>query len=226
MTQHVASLCLLLVMLSTYHAWQPMMRIQKISIIKMSTSYEPSILDEQLGHGFAGTGDDWSHAPSSTRSDRPLNNQELRILTAKSNQAGLVQLFLQLGQIGTSALLLSLADGRGFPGLMLRMIATAVMGFGLVTMGHCAQHECIHNTAFKSRRLNVLVSWLVSLPRLTNPRWERMLHKGIYVFILHALSCTASFIVHHLYSTTYHPSPPTTPQTIIPTPTIPIAILS
>ena len=152
---------------------------------------EPSILDKQLGLGFAGTGDDWSHAPSSARSDRPLSNEQLHVFTTKSNRAGLVQLFLQIGQIGVAALLISFADGRGVPGLMLSMLGTAVMGFGLVTMGHCAQHECIHNTAFKSRHLNVLVSWLVSLPRLTNPRWERMLHKGI----IYALSCPTPPIV-------------------------------
>lgn len=49
-------------------------------------------------------------------------------------------------------------------------------------MGHCAQHECIHNTAFRTPWLNTLVSWLVSLPRLTNPAWEKMLHKDHHTY--------------------------------------------
>ena len=64
----------------------------------------------------------------------------------------------------------------------LRTAGTLLLGFGIVTMGHCAQHECIHNTAFASRRLNVVVSWLVSIPRFTNPRWERMLHKDHHTY--------------------------------------------
>lgn len=70
----------------------------------------------------------------------------------------------------------------GAAGAVLRLAGTLLLGFGLVTMGHCAQHECIHNTAFASRRLNALVAWLVSLPRLTNPRWERMLHKDHHTY--------------------------------------------
>ena len=49
-------------------------------------------------------------------------------------------------------------------------------------LGHCAQHECIHNTAFKTKSLNTVVSWLVSIPRLTNPAWEKMLHKDHHTY--------------------------------------------
>ena len=206
----LVSLCLLLllVILLTCRAWQPYHRVQMIRLNKMRLSSEqPSILDQQLSVGYAGTGEDWSYAPSSTRSDRPLDNQQLRKFTTKSNRAGLIQLLSQIGEIAAAAWLISFAEGlRGVPGLILGMIGTAIMGFGLVTMGHCAQHECIHNTAFKSRRLNVIVSWLVSLPRLTNPRWERMLHKGINIIVVHCtLPCshhpspTAITYLHHIY---------------------------
>lgn len=141
-----------------------------------------SILDDQLGIGYLGTGDDWSHAASSNRPDRPLNNEQLRIFNAKSDIAGLRQLGLQLSQIIAATFLISSTGGLGITDVLFRTIGTALMGFGLVTIGHCAQHECIHNTAFKSQRLNVIVSWLVSLPRLTNPRWERMLHKDHHTY--------------------------------------------
>lgn len=157
------------------------LRIPHLRSPRLHHSLASSILDDQLAVGYNGIGDDWSHARSSTRKDRPLSNEQLRTFTAKSDVAGLTQLGLQLGQIGAAALQLSSA-GPGPLGVMIRMLCTAVMGFGLVTMGHCAQHECIHNTAFKSRRLNVIVSWLVSLPRLTNPRWERMLHKDHHTY--------------------------------------------
>jgi hypothetical protein len=47
-----------------------------------------SILDDSLGVGYEGTGEDWSHAKSSERKDRPLTNEQLKLLTAKSNAAG------------------------------------------------------------------------------------------------------------------------------------------
>lgn len=47
-----------------------------------------SLLDASLGVGYQGTGEDWSHAKSSERKDRPLTNEQLKVLTAKSNAAG------------------------------------------------------------------------------------------------------------------------------------------
>ena len=49
----------------------------------------PSLLDAQLGIGYEGKGEDWSFAKSSERKDRPLTNEQLKVLTAKSNAAGL-----------------------------------------------------------------------------------------------------------------------------------------
>jgi fatty acid desaturase len=83
---------------------------------------------------------------------------------------------------GAAALIAASSPIGGAAGIALRLFGTLLVGFGLVTMGHCAQHECIHNTAFASRRLNALVAWMVSLPRLTNPRWERMLHKDHHTY--------------------------------------------
>ncbi|CAE8582941.1 unnamed protein product [Polarella glacialis] len=121
-------------------------------------------------------GEDWSYAKSSERPDRPLSNAQLAVLTARSDRAGFLHLGLQYGQILAGALLIA---GTGMFG---RMLGMCLMGFGLVTMGHCAQHECIHNTAFRTRRINNIVSWLASLPRLTNPIWERMLHKDHHTY--------------------------------------------
>ncbi|CAE8589100.1 unnamed protein product [Polarella glacialis] len=121
-------------------------------------------------------GEDWSYAKSSARPDRPLSNAQLAVLAARSDRAGFLHLGLQYGQILAGALLIA---GTGMFG---RMLGMCLMGFGLVTMGHCAQHECIHNTAFRTRRINNIVSWLASLPRLTNPIWERMLHKDHHTY--------------------------------------------
>jgi fatty acid desaturase len=105
------------------------------------------------------------------------------MLTTKSDARGAAQLTLQLAEIALAASLIAQSTALAGPAaLALRAIGTAVMGFGLVTMGHCAQHECIHNTAFATRRLNTVVSWIVSMPRLTNPAWERMLHKDHHTY--------------------------------------------
>mmetsp|Transcript_54449 Transcript_54449/g.151698 ORF Transcript_54449/g.151698 Transcript_54449/m.151698 type:complete len:479 (+) Transcript_54449:78-1514(+) len=143
----------------------------------------PSLLDEAFAPGYTGVGEDWSYAKSSERPDRPLSNDDLRSLTAKSDLKGFLQLGAQYAQILVAAVLMSHTDaGAGPLSMMLRLLCTAVMGFGMVTMGHCAQHECIHNTAFRTRRINEVVSWLVSLPRLTNPVWERMLHRDHHTY--------------------------------------------
>ncbi|KAJ1444555.1 hypothetical protein M885DRAFT_627020 [Pelagophyceae sp. CCMP2097] len=143
-----------------------------------------AFLDASLGVGYAADGDDWSFAKSSQRPDRPLSNVQLKALTAKSDARGATQLALQLAEIATA--LAVLVRARALPAsvvaLSVQFAASLVMGFGLVTLGHCAQHESIHNTAFKSKRLNTAVSWVASLPRLTNPVWEKMLHKDHHTF--------------------------------------------
>mmetsp|Transcript_17986 Transcript_17986/g.22097 ORF Transcript_17986/g.22097 Transcript_17986/m.22097 type:complete len:340 (-) Transcript_17986:874-1893(-) len=143
-----------------------------------------TILDKDAAKGYNEEGDDWSYAKSSERADRPLSDQEIKLLTAKSDYEGFKQLFAQYALIFGSAALIwqSHSLQNQSLGFAQRIVGTALMGFGLVTMGHCAQHECIHNTAFKSKKVNTFVSWLVSIPRLTNPAWEKMLHKDHHTY--------------------------------------------
>mmetsp|Transcript_10355 Transcript_10355/g.13598 ORF Transcript_10355/g.13598 Transcript_10355/m.13598 type:complete len:377 (-) Transcript_10355:64-1194(-) len=141
-------------------------------------------LDGQAAAGYDAQGDDWSYTKSSQRKDRPLSNEELKVLTQKSDFQGFKQLLSQYAMIAGAAGLVLCSSEISAPVLRIaaKAVGTCTMGFGLVTMGHCAQHECIHNTAFKSKKVNTFVSWLVSLPRFTNPVWEKMLHKDHHTY--------------------------------------------
>src|SRR6056297_2022736 len=57
-------------------------------VMSAAVSDGASLLDASLGVGYQGAGEDWSHAKSSERKDRPLTNEQLKVLTAKSNAAG------------------------------------------------------------------------------------------------------------------------------------------
>jgi len=148
-----------------------------------STMAPATDLDNAFAPGYMAKGEDWSYAKNSERKDRPLTNEQLKVLTAKSDAEGFKQLLSQYLQIFAAAAVISKGVALGgAAGLVLQVLGSFVMGFGMVTMGHCAQHECIHNTAFATKQYNSIVSWLVSLPRLTNPVWERMLHKDHHTY--------------------------------------------
>ena len=101
---------------------------------------------------------------------RLIDSQTLRGLSARSNGAGAIRLAVHLSALSGGAALVWLA----LDSLWL-LPAMLIQGLTLVSL-FAAIHECIHATAFKSRRINQLVAWLVALPTLLNADFYRLFH--------------------------------------------------
>jgi fatty acid desaturase len=94
-------------------------------------------------------------------SDRVLSNQELRALQGRSNLRGSVRLAIHLALLIAAGWLVAISSGWA--------IIPAVFALGLVQVALFAPaHETMHQTAFASRRANVIVGWLTSCPSLLN----------------------------------------------------------
>jgi len=97
----------------------------------------------------------------------------LKQLNTRSNLAGWIQLLLHLGLIGVSGGLWLTQMGAQ-PGMALP--ALVVYGASLATM-FAALHECVHRTAFASRKLNDSVAWVAGLLSFYNSTFYRYYHK-------------------------------------------------
>jgi fatty acid desaturase len=104
----------------------------------------------------------------------PLSTQELRELQQRSDRRGLARLGGHLLSIGAALWLYAELLARSSHWLLVGLGALA-LGFTLVTM-FAAMHECIHRTAFKSRRLNDLVGWGAGLLSFYNSTFYRYYH--------------------------------------------------
>ena len=100
----------------------------------------------------------------------------IRDLSRRSDVAGLVQISGHLvASCGTGWLVLSAGDSAWLP------IAIALHGVVLVFL-FSGEHEAIHFTAFRSRKLNWIVAWLGGLVLVLPPAWFRCFHLAQNIF--------------------------------------------
>ena len=104
-----------------------------------------------------------------TVSDRVLSPTELRALSGRSNTAGAARLAVHAGLlIGTGWLVAISAPWTLLP---------TMVAFGLVQVALFAPaHEATHQTAFASRRTNLIVGWLAAAPSLLNLHFYTAFH--------------------------------------------------
>ncbi|MDX1540149.1 MAG: fatty acid desaturase, partial [Geminicoccaceae bacterium] len=100
-----------------------------------------------------------------------MNRRSLRELAVRSNRRGLVQLVTHLGLLGLTAALV--VSSRGDP--ILLWPSMLVHGIVLIFL-FAPLHECIHRTAFETRRLNDAVAYLAGLLVVLPPTWFRAFH--------------------------------------------------
>jgi fatty acid desaturase len=92
-------------------------------------------------------------------------------LTRRSDRRGAVRLAAHAGCIAATALLVWLAT----PYWLLLIPAMALHGVTLVTL-FAPMHECVHRTAFASRRANDAVAWLAGLLSFYNSTFYWYFH--------------------------------------------------
>jgi len=122
--------------------------------------------------------DDWTDVPDVERKkrDRLLSDQELAPLLVKSD-------FLALRHLCGHLCILYLTGWWVLqsPWWMLP-ISWVCHGFVLQCFSYCAQHETLHYTAFKTRRLNEIISFCCSLPCFEFSAHERVMHKQHHIY--------------------------------------------
>jgi fatty acid desaturase len=102
-------------------------------------------------------------------SDRVLSPAELRSLSGRSNAAGAVRLSIHVALLAGSGWLLAISSGL--------TLLPAMLAFGLVQVALFAPaHEATHQTAFASRRTNLIVGWLAASPSLLNLQFYTAFH--------------------------------------------------
>lgn len=101
--------------------------------------------------------------------DRVLGPSELRTLSARSNAAGAARLGVHVALLAGTGWLLAISSG--WP------LLPALLAFGLVQVALFAPaHEATHQTAFASRRANLIVGWLAACPSLLNLHFYTAYH--------------------------------------------------
>src|SRR3984957_14267205 len=101
--------------------------------------------------------------------DRVLSPAELRALSGRNNAAGARRVAIH------AALLI----GTGWLGAIAGPVTVvpAMLAFGLVQVALFAPaHEATHQTAFASRRANLIVGWLAACPSLLNLHFYTAFH--------------------------------------------------
>jgi fatty acid desaturase len=101
---------------------------------------------------------------------RLLAPEDLRALSARSNLRGGLYLAAHLGLIAAGAALV-----WGARGTWLVLPAMVLHGWFLVAL-FAPVHECVHYTAFRTRRLNDWVGWLAAVPSLLNFDFYKHFH--------------------------------------------------
>jgi fatty acid desaturase len=109
-------------------------------------------------------------ASSASRPDRVLAPADLQRLSDRSDLQGLLRFAVHLTLIASGAALIAWTRGTGWlPAAML------LQGWFLVAL-FAPVHESIHYTAFRSRRLNIVIGWIASVPTLINSSFYRLFH--------------------------------------------------
>ena len=108
---------------------------------------------------------------SRLESKQILKSPELKILNARSNSKGLIQLAQHFGVMGVSGYLWATADNW-----IIKLPALIVYGFSFAVM-FAPLHESSHRTAFASNRLNDTVAWIAGLLSFYNSDFYRRYHK-------------------------------------------------
>ena len=102
-------------------------------------------------------------------SDRVLTFAELRALQTRSDVAGATRLAIHVALLLTTGYLVHVSTGwTTLPAMFL---------LGLVQVALFAPaHECMHQTAFASKRANAIMGWLAACPSLLNLHFYTAFH--------------------------------------------------
>jgi len=101
--------------------------------------------------------------------DRVLSRNELRELQTRSDVRGAARLAVHVVCLIAAGWWVAVATGW--------VVVAAVFVLGLVQVALFAPaHETMHQTAFASRRANLVVGWLTSAPSLLNARFYTAFH--------------------------------------------------
>ena len=102
-------------------------------------------------------------------SDRVLSPTELRALSGRSNAAGARRLAIHVALLAGTGWLVAISGPV--------TLVPAMLAFGLVQVALFAPaHEATHQTAFASRRANLIVGWLAACPSLLNLHFYTAFH--------------------------------------------------
>ena len=105
-----------------------------------------------------------------SRADRVLAPAELGRLSRRSDAQGLARIAIHLALIAGGAVLVAMTRGTAWV-----LPAMLLLGWFLVAL-FAPVHESVHYTAFKTRRLNLVVGWIASVPTLINATFYRLYH--------------------------------------------------
>lgn len=100
-----------------------------------------------------------------------LEMSVVRALSQRSDARGLMRFAVHVAWLCGTGTLVWLAR----PWWYLFVPALALHGFGIVTM-FAPMHECVHRTAFKSKRLNEIFGWIAGLLCFYNSTFYRRYH--------------------------------------------------
>lgn len=101
--------------------------------------------------------------------DRVLSPVELRALSGRSDAAGAMRLAVHMALLAVTGSFVAIANGL--------LLLPALIAFGLVQVALFGPaHEAAHQTAFASRRANLIVGWLAACPSLLNLHFYTAYH--------------------------------------------------
>ncbi len=101
--------------------------------------------------------------------DRVLSQDELRDLSERSDWPGAIRLAVHLALLAAAGWWVAVAQGW--------VVWPAMLALGLVQVALFAPaHETMHQTAFASRRANLVVGWLAFLPALQASHFYAAFH--------------------------------------------------
>ncbi len=117
-----------------------------------------------------------STAPTTYGQKDVVDRKTVKALSKRTDRDGIIRIAGHLGVLGVTGVLVWLALGSWLV-LPAMLLHGAVMAFLFAPT-----HECSHGTAFRSRRLNEAVYWLVSLIYLVPPTMFRYSHAHHHSF--------------------------------------------
>jgi fatty acid desaturase len=104
------------------------------------------------------------------RPDRLLAPADLQRLSQRSDAQGLTRFAIHLALIAGGAAFVAITRGTAWV-----LPAMLLLGWFLVAL-FAPVHESVHYTAFRTRRLNIVVGWIASVPTLINATFYRLFH--------------------------------------------------